>query len=501
MTTPLKPALDQNCHDLPCPAQIAFAIAVIRSKPPQFSIEEYLEHLRQAIVVRSHKPSTILDFDATMYWKSAYQKAESERLKLADELERLREPFLPAEDVQPPKRQSTAGKRKRDAVTIPARKAKPATRQHRELENDDSDLGIENRQSFLRSVRSLRHSLRLTDPCQEVLVDAIKALAISVSRILQKQPRATRKNNAKLEDPSMQDLSAVFRNVYPSILEGLRCIQQQMGEEGEENYPALSHLTKVFHAFLGRLHELALNEYARQKQHVKSKRRKPAPMHETSSRGYLPMSEQTVAETKEMVRTLAYMITALDVSSDVHCELLEGYMCTILDHVGSILSLLVFADSTGTRNKQTGLLAPRGLMDAAHLDTASATGAATIEGPYLIWILRKGMEFLLANTKNMSEKSQLIFALQGSDSKDVAHGKGLRRRIEETLQNTLLRGVFGDDDDTFYNSLRRDEEGEGEGEWTQVMEAIGEKERSPEWFIGEVWEHLGWDILSGRRDV
>ncbi|KAH0844439.1 hypothetical protein AYO21_00909 [Fonsecaea monophora] len=446
-----------------------------------------------------------------MYWKSAYQKAESERLKLADELERLREerdPFLPAEDVQPPKRQSTAGKRKRDAVTIPARKAKPATRQHRELEIDDSDLGIESlnipltdRQSFLRGVRSLRHSLRLTDPCQEVLVDAIKALAISVSRILQKQPSATRKNNAKLEDPSMQDLSAVFRNVYPSILEGLESIQLQMGEEGEENYPALSHLTKVFQAFFGRLHELALNEYARQKQRVKSKRRKPAPTHETSSRGYLSMSEQTVAETKEIVRTLAYMITALDVSSDFHCELLEGYMCTILDHVGSILSLLVFADSTRTRNKQTGLLAPRGLMDAAHLDTASATGAATIEGPYLIWILRKGMEFLLANTKNMSEKSQLIFALQGSDSKDVAHGKGLRRRIEETLQNTLLRGVFGDGDDTFCNSLRRDEEREGEGEWTQVMEAIGEKERSPEWFIGEVWEHLGWDILSGRTDV
>ena len=61
------------------------------------------------------------------------------------------------------------------------------------------------------------------------------------------------------------------------------------------------------------------------------------------------------------------------------------------------------------------------------------------------------------------------------------------------------RAAFGDDDDTFYSSLRRYEEEAEEGELDKMMEDIKRTEGSAEWFIGELWEHLGWDILSGRR--
>ncbi|KIW33757.1 uncharacterized protein PV07_00581 [Cladophialophora immunda] len=507
MTTRLEPNFDQNFDDLPCPAHIALATAVVRSKPPQLSIEEYLEGLRLAIVSRSHGHSvTILDFDAEMYWRSCYHKAEAERLKLVNELDRVRQErdsLVAGEEVQPSKQQSSVGKRKRDAPAASVRKAPPAAKQKKtnlDLEKDDSELDIEklnipltDRQSFLHGFISLRHTLRLEEPNQKALVYAIRAAVVPVSRMLQ--------NGLEQEDRSIKDLCAAFRNVYPSILKALQCIQPQMGQDGEQYYPALSDLTKVSQAFLARLHQLALDEYNRQEQEAKPKRRRAAPGHETLDRGFAPTSEQAIAEAKEVVQALVKIITMLDVSCDAHCELLEGYLCVILDHVGSCLSLLVFTDLTGTSKKQTGLLAPRGLLDARHLDAKSATGIVVIEGPYLIWILRRAVEFLLANTKHMSEKSQLLFALQQSDSEDVARGKSLRRRIEETLQNTLLRGAFGDEDETFYNSLRRDEGDEGEADLTKMVEEIREKECSPDWFIGEVWEHLGWDILSGRRGV
>ncbi|KIY03776.1 uncharacterized protein Z520_00467 [Fonsecaea multimorphosa CBS 102226] len=511
MTTRLKPDFDQNYHDLPCPAHIAFAVAVVRSKPPQSSIEEYLEELRQAIVTRSHEPSmTTLDFDAAMYWKSSYHKAETERLKVANELDRLRkerDSLLAGEEDQLSKRQSAVGKRKRETSAVSVRKAQPAAKQQKaslDLGNDDSELEIDSlnipltdRQSWLHGFISLRHSLRLSDPDQDILTNSIKAAAIPVTRLLRKRLRATRKTSAKQEDQSVKDLCVAFRNVYPSILKALECIKPLTGEDGEEYYPAHPDLVRAFQAFLGQLHKLALDEYTRQEQEVKSKRRGSAHTHES----FALSSEPAVAEAKEIVRTLMKMIKVLDVANDAHCELLEGYLCTLLDHVGSSLSLLVFADLTGASKKGPGLLAPQGLLDVAHLDAKSATGTATIEGPYIIWILRKSVEFLLANTKHMSEKSQLIFTLQQSNSKEIAQGKSLRRRIEETLQNTLLRGVFGDDDDTFDNSLRREEEEEEDVDLTKLVEGIREKECSPEWFIGEVWAHLGWDILSGRRNV
>ncbi|EXJ75169.1 uncharacterized protein A1O5_01865 [Cladophialophora psammophila CBS 110553] len=449
-----------------------------------------------------------------MYWKSCYQKAESERLKLVNELARLRkerDSLLAGEEAQRSKGQSAVGKRKRETPASSTRKALQTAQQQKnnlDLDDDDIDLKIEgldvplmDRQSFLHGFISLRHSLRLADPDQETLVNAVRASAIPISRILEKHLGARRKSHAKQEDQSIKDLCAAFRNVYPSVLQGVDRIRPQTGEGGEQYHPALSDVIKVFRAFLGQLYQFALNENHKRKLANKAKRRGSAPAHETPIHGFALIGERDATKAKEIIWTLVKMITALDVSSDAQCELLEGYLCTILDHVGSSLSLLVFTDSTGISKEQPGLLAPCGLLDVAHIDRGSAVGTATAEGPYLIWILRKAMEFLRANSQKMSEKSLLLFAVQECDSKAVADDKGLRRRIEDTLQNTLLRGVFGDDDDTFYSSLRREDEEEENEELTKMTEGIKKSECSPEWFIGEVWEHLGWDILSGRRGV
>lgn len=342
---------------------------------------------------------------------------------------------------------------------------------------------------------SLRRNLLLAEPEPEALADAIKTICVPISKILLQSMQATRKRDIDPEGSSIIEVCIAFNRVYPSLLRGLECIQQHTSIDNDQyTVPAVSDAVKVFQAFLGRLHKSALDEFARREHEIKSKKRAASPRPEGTS----PTSEEDLAKAKKMTQILLRMMTALNVTVDAHCQLLEGYLCALLDHVGSSLSFLVFADPNESHKKQSGLLPPSGLLDSVHLNAKSATGATTIEGPYVIFVLRKGVEFLLENAPRMSEKSQADFTLSHLNESNSASGNDLRRQIEKTLQNTLLRGAFGDDDDLFYNSLRRDE-GE-EADLEKMMKDVKTKE-SAEWFIGELWEHLGWDILSGRKGI
>jgi hypothetical protein len=154
------------------------------------------------------------------------------------------------------------------------------------------------------------------------------------------------------------------------------------------------------------------------------------------------------------------------------------------------LSLVVFSDP---KRRGAGIVSPKGLLDDPHAGSENAVRIVKVEGPYLVCILRQALDFLHANTANMSERGVLLFSLQPPTQE-----KSLRHLIEATLQNSLLRGVFGDADDTFYNAFRRDE-GVLNHDLDQIVEEMKPEEESAEWFIGQLWEHLGWDILSGKR--
>ena len=256
---------------------------------------------------------------------------------------------------------------------------------------------------------------------------------------------------------------------------------------------------KLFQAFLGRLHKCALDEDDRREREVKVKdKRKGASSKSTVVKGSSStLVDGAASEGTILVRILAQMMGMLDVAHDAHCELLEGILCSLLDHIGSSLSLLVFAGPKSRGGHGSGILPPKGLLDLAHIDIEVALRTAKIEGPYLICVLRRFREFLRTNTRLMSQKSIAMFALDKTSGKS---GKEIQQMIERTLQNTLLRAVFDDDDDTFYNSLRREEEHDEAGaDMTKIMNEIKQDEGSAEWFIGEVWEHLGWGILSSKK--
>ncbi|KIX08279.1 uncharacterized protein Z518_02935 [Rhinocladiella mackenziei CBS 650.93] len=509
MTHHTDRANDADAHNLPCPAQIAFALTTVQSKPPQVPIEDYLASLRKAVTAQSTNSPSTLDFDTSIHWRQSYARAESERLRLLNEVAELkqeRDVLRVQKESHHPHEKAVLGKRKRDATSIPKndtrQKSKP---QDPRLEHSDDDIRLQigdinpsnlYRHTFLRGTASLHRELRLRTSNQEKLVAAIQAISGAITRTLEPADNETRHCPARVEGQSADELCRLFSQAYPSILQSLESVQPESIDDGLQILPGLSDIVRIFQSLLGHLHKLSLDEFVRQEREARSKKNRARRRASAIKRASPKTTVENSAQNARICRMLVKMVTMLDLSHNTHCELLEGILCTLLDHIGSALSLVVFTDPN--RRDRPGILPPSGLLDVAHIDSVTAIGTVQIEGPYLIWVLHQILEFLYAKTKCMSEQSRFIFSLQ---SQNRNRGKNLRKLIEDTLQNTLLRAVFGDEDDKFHNALRRNDD-DCEKDLTELLQELGETDQdSAEWFIGKLWEHLGWDILSGNRGV
>ena len=176
------------------------------------------------------------------------------------------------------------------------------------------------------------------------------------------------------------------------------------------------------------------------------------------------------------------MLTSIDPSKKSHSEILEGCLCAFLNHLGSSLSVVVFSSDAQPTEQQgifPGVLPPQGLQDMSELDPETAVRAVQLEAPYLISILEKVMSFV-----------------NGHQAITSSHSASLLSLSKEKLQNTLLRGVFGDDDEKFRNALQR-QVAQSENGVEADLRIRPDQAETPEWFTGEVWRILGWDILAG----
>ncbi|EXJ94506.1 hypothetical protein A1O1_02902 [Capronia coronata CBS 617.96] len=477
------------------------------------SLEGHIDTFRNAVKENSHSNKSLTHhFDTSSYWRERYVKSELERSSLLNEVLELRQERdalqAQAKAALPTAARQALGKRKREA-TPALRKTRQAPHANAVaqdgLSEDELVLGPEylgsdpNRRAILRAFRSLRYTLRLDAPDKDRAATAVRSMVNAICRSIRPTSEKGRKGQPRTEAQSIDYVCRALRHVYPSILEGLDLIKPEKDSYDGQGFPAASDIVRLFQTLLGRLHKCTLDDFVERDEEAKSRQKGRRPGAKAIKKTPPVTSVDYAVQAKSLTMTLLRMVTVLDASNDMHCELLEGILCAFLDHVGSSLSLLVFGDPKRDPKDSGGILPPRGLLDVAHLDLEAATGSATIEGPYLILILRKFVDFVYQNTNHMSANSRLLFSVQ---KPDVTQSDGLRHSIEQTLQTTLLRGVYGDEDDTFYNALRRDEDADdAEDDFLNMMEEMNAEEDGAEWFVAQLWEHLGWDILSGRRGI
>ncbi|KAI1624873.1 hypothetical protein EDD37DRAFT_365228 [Exophiala viscosa] len=495
--------MDNDCNGLPCPSQIAIALLIVKSKPTHSSIEEHLNSLRKAVIQEPHAGSPTFDFDPAVYWEAQYQILESEKMRLLDEIAALKEGPRADRDskaTEPPAISSALGKRKRTNASVV--EDSPQTKRNGHDTGDVlSDDGLQatgakatsgrsDRTAILRGFFSLRRDLHLKKPSRDNLLSAVKAITSGLCKGFQFAYGNVGVDDARRESYSVDELLSITEQVYPSILRALQHTEPGKGADGHVRFSVVSDVVRWFETILGCLHKSALAEYVECESRTESNVKASQPRTEADK---LPAPVKTVCRSSDgriLARALIKLITTLDLSHDVHCDVLEGILCALLDQVGMSLSQVVFY---GSKSTDASILPPKGLLGDDPIDSQEAVDVVKVEGPYLVCILRQALAFLHANAGNMSKQGVLLFSLR-EPTKD----KTLRDLIEATIQNTLLRGVFGDDDDTFYDALRRSE-GNPNHDLDKILAELQPEEASADWYIGQLWEHLGWDILSGKR--
>ena len=166
----------------------------------------------------------------------------------------------------------------------------------------------------------------------------------------------------------------------------------------------------------------------------------------------------------------------LDLARVAHRELFDGLLCTFFDYLGSNLALAVFSESMPQELPHpVDLLQPRGLS-AGKSDQIEAGVSTTLKiAPYLVHILR--------TTKPHMDKRG------GAESNSCAGA------VMDKMQNTLLQALFGDQDQAFVDSMRRPADAESVDEIEDQVAEVN-KNITPEWFVGEVWNNVGWGVLT-----
>ena len=356
-------------------------------------------------------------------------------------------------------------------------------------------------QKLLYGVFRLARALRAQDADQKKILDSVRAICGSFPELVKKgaiSGTSTGRRHNNTNPPPLEEVCTVFGRIYPLLLSSLQ--SAVFGEaENQHKSARITEIVRSYQTFLGQLHQSALDEFVRlQDERAKPRTKSSRNTVKAGNRGESMTISVQDKQRKCVVQILTEMVTSLEVIQPQHCEVLEGLMCALLDHIGSSLALLVFAESESTTEDDSGICPPQGLLHVAHLDNESAIGAARIERPYLVYVLRQAIDFLYANAATMPEDSLVQFLPLTWTQSD---NQKLREGLEQCLQNTLLRGVFGGDEESFDNDGLRRMDINDSFDTLDITTLAGSHEDSSDTFVSQLWEHLGWNILSGRRTI
>lgn len=269
-----------------------------------------------------------------------------------------------------------------------------------------------------------------------------------------------------------------------------KCLREQRPTSGnakllERLVPALSSVVQFL---LGRLHQYCLDE-ADDRSKLSSRR---TGSRKSNTKATIQRSLEATELFKYNCNTISSLLAHMLASTTIlqpKCPVaFEAVACTFLDHLGSSISLHLFGDPENNTDSK-GLMPPRGPQDVAHIATDDAILTTQLEAPYLVHILRGLTRPPEARNKGGSRHTF---------TRLISSGASFGANTLERLQNTLLRGIFDDEDMAFANSLRRVET---EDALTSLpgteMNEVDENSRN--WFLSQVWENLGWDILFRKQ--
>ena len=477
--------------------------------------------------------------DSTAFWRQAYEKSEAAQAKLLNkiyELELLKQLKGDGSESFEALRVGARGKRKRSEKTTAKansqskRRATP-TRSIQLLDvttdvpsqklNESDDEGLKKGASqnilfsvlylliptgstaFVRQLFDLRQLISAKQTSPQNLSSTLRMLCRAASAMLSHAidstlhlPSQIKKSRVPAEKlgADLTGMTVVIRRSYMFMLQGLEKLSI-VSTSSSDTSPATFEFVHLFDSTLRSMSRLVLQK-AKEIDEVAQPRRVNAMTRSQKStkRGAAPFSSHHEV-CQSLAQLLVHMVTSLDPSKSVHGKVLESLICVFLDQLGSSLSLVVFADHEASLegDQLLGISPPRGLWVNSDCDTRTAVKAAQIEAPYLVYVLEELMGYLDHRQAITISRSATLCSLK----KDHTISDGLlAQRLKEKLQCTLLKGVFGEDDEAFQDSLRPPKQ--LESEISEDPPDSSQQEDTSKWYTSEVWRILGWDILAER---
>lgn len=164
-----------------------------------------------------------------------------------------------------------------------------------------------------------------------------------------------------------------------------------------------------------------------------------------------------------------------------HIEVLEGMFSALLEEVGGLISQVIFDEHLST------LRGPAPVSWSGKDTSASINALAVdLKCQHLASVLKGAME-----GRSEKDKHSLAEMLAGTKVLGIgADKKVVLARARQRLQETLLKGIFGNDGEQFMNALQMPASEEG---WDN--EAVQVTRDEKEAFVESVWSTVGWDMM------
>ncbi|PLN75745.1 hypothetical protein BDW42DRAFT_199274 [Aspergillus taichungensis] len=498
--------------NLPSPAQLALALAIVKQKPPHLDVKEYILHIRQHVKNAAEADGVYTQkkyFDSVCFWQQAYERSEAEQTKLLDriyDLERRNDALLAKTQgldtadgegaAGSTKRKGGAGEKNSSDGQMSRKKMKTQGRLSqivpvpsllesggKKLEYQEESMG-----PFMRQLCALQRILNKRPTRLDVTHAVIKLCKSAENAVMDAvhEPAATahptkRKGILQTKPPdaleTLRMVECTF-GILPQALKKITSSEKPARDSEQVPYVLVELYETILSALERRCRVRTECSMAQTKTKAKPSKRsqkaKSEPNVSLATRGSVTLLANTEDDIAAHLSCLLHtMAMSLELPGQEHQSILEGFLFVLLDRVGKVLSLFVFQDlqlRPDLRIDSSKLALPKGLETVNEMTIC----AAQMEARQLIWVLERLLALLDDQPETVTLKSK------------------------ERLQGTLLRGLFGINSE-WPSPLQRPVQPGGNEHNPPTAHCQAPDQPVPGWFIQEVWRLLGWEILTNSR--
>jgi len=297
----------------------------------------------------------------------------------------------------------------------------------------------------------------------------------------------TAKSGHHTEPITLNEGCIATRRIWSILLARFRSNARSFETAGDHPSSVDSTICSVIASFLGLLHQYCLDEA----DHRAKFFQKSTKARKSKTKATLANNLQRVELFKHncstVASTLAYMLAVTATLQHTHPTLFEAIASVFLQYLGSVMSRYLFSgrDNDGRIN----LAPPRVVPDGSHIETTVASLTIQLEAPYLTSVLEGLMRGEVSGDNARKDFNNWNKSPTTKINPIVLH----------KLQGLLVRGIF--DDSTEPNA--RNDTGDERlftGDIAEPQARYDENESNKDWFLSQVWELIGWDILLGGAD-